>query len=213
MTTGSFPTWLHKLRVAYVADHGVTPTECVSCGEPVTSVERVIRKSYVAEDGKQRKRLGLSDYCVACRGLRAPSREKAVSRFRQWGTFDYTTWAEAVLYPDVPYERLTWEERQHCYWLARTRWASDGLYRVLMTAKRRPIAEIERDERRRLQTLRVTLARHGRAVTFPPFTDWLDADDYADPDGRSTGTLARGRFDADPDGDGAGAEAESGSAA
>lgn len=200
-----YASWFPRAAERYVKAHEVLPTSCTSCRAYVSPVDRIMRKEVEFPDGKKRKRLGVSDHCVDCRLKRKPSNEQVNGK--PWGTFDYMAWAESVLYPDIPYLKMTLDERQHSYWLARVRWAQDGLYGVLMHANQKNDAELRREERRRLKALRLTLARRGCAVQFPPYTDWLDADDYADDHGRDAGALEGGRDDADFDGDLEGEEA------
>lgn len=208
MTPKTYHSWLGRARVRYVDAHGTTDIECCACGVMVHALDRVIRKSYIGADGKRKKKIGVSDYCPSCRAQRAATMEGvSARRTRGWGTFDYTAWAEGVLYPGVDYMALTWEERQHAYWLARVRWAQDGLYRVLMSANNRDVAVIAKNERDRLRSLRLTLARKGRRVQFSPYTDWLDAHDYAHDFGRDAGALEGGRDDVHAHGDLEGEEA------
>lgn len=205
MTGTRYGAWFPRAAARYATMHDVLPTSCASCRAYVSAVDRVMRKEVLFPDGKKRKRLGVSDHCVDCRLKRKPVNERVNGK--PWGNFDYMAWAESVLYPDIPYMRMSLDERQHCYWLARTRWAQDGLYAVLMQANNKTDADIRREEQRRLKALRLTLARRGCAVQFPPYTDWLDADDYADDHRRDAATLEGGRNDVHPDGDAAREEA------
>lgn len=203
-----FRRWLENAKARYVAEHDVQACECVACGATVEAHERVIRRTIRDELDNPRKVLGASEYCEPCRVQRSPMKDSEYSRYRQWGTMDYTAWAEGVLYPHVAYMTMTWEQRQHCYWLARTRWAAEGLYLVMMSASRNPPDVIAELERKRLRSLRLSLARRGCPVQFSPYTDWLDADDYPHTDRRTDGPATGGRDDADADRDGTGAEAE-----
>ncbi|MCA2991184.1 hypothetical protein [Gemmatimonas sp.] len=190
-----------RARQRYIDAHGITAAPCRVCGVELQPLQRVNRMSKRLPDGRHVKEIGCSDRCEGCRTKRS------LATKRTWTDFDYTRWAEQTLYPGVRYMALTQEERQHCYWLARLRWATEERHLMMPGVTKATAAQATATERQRLKNWQLTLARHGLCVVFPPYTDWLHGDDHTDDFGRAADAPQSGRDDAGADGDAAGAEA------
>jgi hypothetical protein len=112
-------------------------------------------------------------HCTSCTALGVASASARSERRRATGlTRDLFADAERLLYPRVPYHRLTPDERRHCYIVARTWWLDAGYWQHCTQFNYdQAVADVA--------AMRNTLERRGLPVNIPssPLYANVDAHD------------------------------------